>query len=261
MNTIDLLNLKNWFSGYCKRFYPAAREDRKNIALKEFHTRKVAANMVLIAGAELQNRNKVLMAEAIGLLHDIGRFPQYAQYRTFRDNISVNHGRLGAEVLETEKPLSGLPLSEQELIIDAVRFHNAFSIPGELDPEKVFFLKMIRDADKLDIWRFFSEYYEKDEVERESAAGLDLPDTPEYSEEVLACLFGKKSAAYSDLKTLNDFKLMQLTWVYDLNFPASFSLASNQGCIDKVISSLPERKEISQAVSALRQYIGNMASK
>ena len=37
-----------------------------------------------------------------GLLHDVGRFPQYSMYGTFFDSASVDHGCLGAEII-TEK--------------------------------------------------------------------------------------------------------------------------------------------------------------
>ena len=260
MDPFDLLNLKLWFSRYCKSFSSDNEEERKNFALKELHSLNVSSNMLSIAQALLQNRNKVLIAEAIGLLHDIGRFPQYAQYRTFRDSDSVNHGRLGAEVITEKKMLAALSRDEQELILDAVRFHNAYAIPEGLDPDKKFFLKMIRDADKLDIWRVFAEYYEKDPSERESAAGLSLPDRPEYSDNVLACLTEKRLSRLSDLKTLNDFGIMQLTWGYDLNFPVSFRLASERGHIDRIISILPATEKVSKAVSTLRQHMNNRAS-
>jgi HD superfamily phosphohydrolase YqeK len=260
VDTIDLLNLKLWFSRYCKSFASDTKEEEKNYALKELHSLNVSANMLSIAQATLQNRNKVLIAEVIGLLHDIGRFPQYAQYRTFRDSDSVNHGRLGAEVIKEKNVLATLSPDEQELVLDAVKFHNAYAIPPGLDPEKKFFLKMIRDADKLDIWRVFAEYYEKDPSERESAACLGLPDRPEYSDNVLACLTEKRLSRLSDLKTLNDFGIMQLTWVYDLNFPVSFRLASERSHIDRIISILPRTENISRAVSSLKQHMNNRAS-
>lgn len=257
MDPIDLLNLKLWVSRYCRSFSSDDEEEQKNFTLKELHTLNVSVNMLSIAQAVLQNRNKVLIAEAIGLLHDIGRFPQYAQYRTFRDSDSVNHGRLGAEVIMEKNVLAALPLDEQELILDAVRFHNAYAIPVGLDPEKKFFLKMIRDADKLDIWRVFAEYYEKDPTERQSAPGLGLPDRPEYSDNVLACLMEKRLSRLSDLKSLNDFAIMQLTWVYDLNFPVSFRFALERGHIERIISILPRTADISTAVSIVRQHMNN----
>lgn len=260
MDPIDLLNLRQWVSRYCRSFDSEDEEDQKAFSLKELHTRHVSANMLSIAQAMLQNKNKILMAEAVGLLHDIGRFPQYAHYRTFRDSDSINHGRLGADVIEEQKVLDSLPRDEQELILDAIRFHNAYAIPDGLDPDKQFFLRMVRDADKLDIWRIFAEYYEKDPSERDSVAGLGLPDRPEYSDGVLACLAEKRLSRLSDLKTLNDFGIMQLTWGYDLNFPVSFRLAAERGHIDRIIATLPRTESIAKAAATLKQHMQNRAS-
>ena len=260
MDSLDILNLRQWVSRYCRSFDSEDEEDRKAFSLKELHTLHVSANMLSIAQAVLQYKNKILIAEAVGLLHDIGRFPQYAQYRTFRDSDSINHGRLGADVIEEQKVLDSLPRDEHELILDAVRFHNAYAIPDGLDPDKQFFLRMVRDADKLDIWRIFAEYYEKDPSERDPVAGLGLPDRPEYSDSVLACLAEKRLSRLSDLKTLNDFGIMQLTWAYDLNFPVSFRLASERGHIERIISILPKTEKVLTAVSTLRQHISNRAS-
>lgn len=120
---------------------------------------------------------------------------------------------------------------------------------------------MIRDADKLDIWRIFATYYEKDPSERESFAGLGLPDIPEYSAHVLACLAEKRLSRLSDLRTLNDFGILQLTWVYDLNYPISVRLASERGHIERIISFLPQTKDVSDAVYSLREYMKNRSAK
>ena len=60
MDPIDLLNLKQWFSRYCKSFSSDNEEERKNFALKEQHSLNVSAIMLSISQAVLQNRNKVL---------------------------------------------------------------------------------------------------------------------------------------------------------------------------------------------------------
>ncbi len=255
MDAIALLNLRQWLANYCRKFHSANDRDHRNIVLKESHTYHVAANMLTLSQTLLRNRNKIMIAEAIGLLHDIGRFPQYAQYKTFRDSISVNHGRLGTEVIRNERVLSDLPDREREIITNAVRFHNAFAVPDGLDAETIFFLKLIRDADKLDIWRVFAEYHERDNSERESAAGLGLPDSPGFTDAVVACLAEKRLATLSLLKTLHDFSIMQLTWMYDLNFPASFRLAKEQGHIERIIATLPHTNHIEEAIFVLRQYM------
>ena len=251
----DLDSLKIWFSDYCKSFYSSNDEDQQNISLKELHTYNVCRNIVMIAEDESLSNNKILLAEAVGLFHDVGRFSQYAKYKTFMDSRSVNHGLLGSEILASEKVLRDIPESEQELIMQAVKFHNAFSIPDIENAEIILFLKMIRDADKLDIWRLFFEYYGKPAKDRPSAVGLGFPDVPEYSKEVLSHIFKKRLIPLSMLKTLNDFKLTKLSWIYDLNFRTSLRVVVENDYINRISGTLPQTDEVRQVVTFLHEYL------
>jgi hypothetical protein len=255
MEQSDLVSFKRWFSDYCKSFYSSDIKDQKNIYLKEHHTYNVCKNIIEIAKELSLSNNQILLAETIALFHDIGRFPQYAKYKTFRDSISVNHGLLGSRILIEKNVLQNLSESEQEIIIQSVRFHNAYSPPKKEKKEIIFFVKLLRDADKLDIWRVFIEYYENTDENRSSAAGLGLPDTPEYSEDILPCLHKKKIVSFSKIKTLNDFKLLQLSWVYDLNFKPSFRLLIEKDYLNKIISTLPQTREIHDVASILKEFV------
>jgi hypothetical protein len=196
-----------------------------------------------------------MLAETIALFHDIGRFPQYAEYKTFRDSSSVNHATLGTEVLSREGVLGTLPEHEQRIILQAIKFHNAYAIPDIADNDTLLFLKLIRDADKLDIWRVFVEYLALPEEDRASAAGLGLPDIPEYSDSLLSCVMSRRVAFLSSLKTLNDFILMQLSWVYDLNFKTSFTLLRERNYLNKLISTLPPSEAIGTLSLFLEEYL------
>ena len=43
------------------------------------------------------------IAEAVALLHDVGRFEQYKRYGTFNDRKSVNHAALGVEIMKKNR--------------------------------------------------------------------------------------------------------------------------------------------------------------
>jgi HD superfamily phosphohydrolase YqeK len=255
MKQDDLDFFKKWFSDYCKSFYSSDIEDQKNISLKEHHTFNVCKNIIEIAKELSLSDSQIILAEAIALFHDIGRFPQYVKYKTFKDSISVNHGPLGSRILLENNVLQNLCKSEQETIIQAVRFHNAFSTPKKVGKEIIFFVKLLRDADKLDIWRVFIEYYETSDENRASAVGLGLPDSHEYSEDILSCFYKKKIISLSKIKTLNDFKLLQLSWIYDLNFKPSFRLLLERDYLDRIISKLPRTEEILNVVSILKEFV------
>jgi putative nucleotidyltransferase with HDIG domain len=254
MNTGDLQRFKGWFESYTHAFLAGGQEDRANIALKIEHTRNVCRLILQIARQETADPSVLLLAETAALFHDIGRFPQYAQYKTFRDSVSVNHGRLGAETLTTEKVLDRLPAGERKIILDAVQFHNAFSVAALDNPLGLFCLKLVRDADKLDIWRIFLEFYEKDKDGLTAVIGLGLPDTPEYSEEVVAAIGAKKTASLSSLRSLNDFILLQLSWVFDLSFTASVRILLEKEIIERFVRFLPRTQEIKQVSRILNDY-------
>lgn len=255
MHQHELNDHKRWFSDYCRSFYSSDHEDQRNIVLKQEHTVRVCENIVQIARGLLLDGERVVLAEATALYHDIGRFPQYQKFKTFKDSISANHASLGAHVLIENNVLQALPRREQDIILRSVTLHNVYSLPSGLNQEMLFFLKLVRDADKLDIWRVAIEYYGQPEEGRASAAGLGLPDVPGYSQEILTALRNRQMVQMSTLKTLNDFKLLQLAWIYDLNFEISLRILESRHYIDGIAATLPRSKEISSALAALRGYL------
>jgi hypothetical protein len=62
-----------------------------------------------------------------------------------------------------------------------VTLHNVLAVPKELDSDLLQLVKIVRDADKLDIWRVFLDYYAQPTKDKPTAVGLGLPDIPEYS--------------------------------------------------------------------------------
>ena len=255
MTKNDLKYLKNWFSDYTASFYSSDEEDQRNIALKVEHTYNVCENMAVIVNALNLHDNDKRLAETVALFHDLGRFQQYSEYKTFRDADSVSHGRLGAETLIKENILKSLPGDERRLVVYTVRFHGAFALPDSKDQRKTFYLKLVRDADKIDIFRVFIEYYESPEEARASATAFGVPDSPEYSKLMLACISNKQVASYSKIRTENDFKLMKLSWVYAMYFKESIRLLQEKDYLNRIIDKLPQTDEILSAISVLRQYI------
>lgn len=252
---LDIGSLKHWFSEYCRSFYSSNQADQKNILLKEEHTRNVCGNMLEIARDLGLGERRIALAEIVALFHDVGRFPQYHRYKTFRDSVSTNHAELGAGVLTENNVLVNLPGPEQNTVLRAVALHNVFTLPDIPDGELLLFLKMIRDADKLDIWRVFIDYSTRSDADRASAAGLGLPDTPEYSPEVLASLLRQELVRLTALRTLNDFKLLQLAWIFDLNFTRSLQLLVERSLIERIAATLPQTREIKRAVDSLQDYV------
>lgn len=257
MNAQHVLpGLRAWFENYTRQFFSDDPTTQDAMRLKVAHTRRVC-DLIVDIGKSLDLAGEALcIAEAAALLHDIGRFEQYQRYRTFSDLKSENHAQLGVTVIENNHVLNVLDPQTAKTILTAVGLHNRFALPeGEEEP-RLFFVKLLRDADKLDIWHVVTEYYETKEHPRNRSIELDLPDIDSISDPVHTALMNGRLVNMADLRTLNDFKLLQIGWVYDLNFRRSFQIARENRYLDKIrlaISSASHR--VTQIHTAAQAYL------
>ncbi|MCF8025044.1 MAG: HD domain-containing protein [Desulfobacteraceae bacterium] len=224
--------------------------------LKRDHTLRVCENIMDIGRSLNLCENELRIAGTAALLHDIGRFEQYRQYGTFSDYQSEDHAALGVTVIQNEGILSGFDPETAGLITRVVRYHNRAALPAEEDERCLFFLKMVRDADKMDIWRVMTEYYITGGNTRNPAIGLNLPDTPHISDKIHENLCRGRLAQMSNLKTLNDLKLLQMGWVYDLNFRRTFELVREKGYLEMLRNTLPpQSRRAADIYSKARAYL------
>jgi len=245
----DVQRLQQWFTEYVATFNDLDPEGLRNIHLKKEHTLCVVACMEALAAGEGLDAGETLTARTVALLHDVGRFPQYRRWRTFRDSESTNHACLSLEVVRNEGLLEKLPAGERLLIEEAVLFHNLLALPEQMASPTDRFIRLIRDADKLDIWRVFLEYYQLPDEERASAVGLGFPDLPEVTPACLDALVCGKVVRLDQARVLNDFKLLQISWVYDLNFATTRRLLLERNYLTQLASTLPDDLEVQHAVS------------
>jgi hypothetical protein len=248
MHDGKLCELEEWFTDYCRTFENDDESAVRNYTLKELHTAKVRANIRLLAEAAGLSGDRLDLAEMVGLLHDVGRFEQYRNYRTFQDSKSENHAALSVKVIRDNRLLEGLTKEEAAIILQAVGLHNAFKIPASVTGEQRLFLNLIRDADKLDIWRVFVDQSSLPDNEQASAANLDFPDLPDCSPEVLETIGRRQMVELSLLRTVNDFRLLQLSWVFDLHFPDSFRLARERGDLARLAAKLPYSPSVERSL-------------
>ncbi len=248
MNQIKLDWLKGWFDNFVQPFLETDADGLKNILLKVEHTRKVCDVMEMITTGEGLSDHERCIAGAVALLHDVGRFPQYRRWRTFRDRDSDNHARMSIEVIRENRLLEDISANDRLMIEEAVRFHNLLRIPPRLQSPGGVFLRLIRDADKLDIWRVFLTYFDAPEYERASAALLGFPELPTVSDVCLAALTNRQVVKLDDITCANDFKLLLISWAFDLNFKASFRMIQKQGYLQALAATLPDMPETRRAV-------------
>jgi len=258
MKQEQLETFKQWFTEYVRTFYTADDDFlNQNINLKECHTHRVCKAMRDLARALKMNKEDALLAETIALFHDVGRFPQFKQYRTYKDTISENHCLLALKVLDEHQVLADLANDERAVIEKAIEFHGALKLPA-LNERTRHFTKMIRDADKLDIFGLLVENYRILAEEPEKFKWeLEFPDTPECNPEIIHALLSDQLISYEKLKTVNDAKLLQLGWVFDIYFDHTLKQIHDRGYLQTIINLLPKTDEIRQVTEHILAYVQN----
>ena len=262
MNNGQLKKFKSWFDNFVAGFYGDDDFINANIKMKEEHSRRVCTEMLYLADELSLTKNQRLIAETIALLHDVGRFPQFTKYRTYNDPRSVNHCLLALDVIQKEKLLAHLPDNEKQLIETAIKYHGDKKLPSNLAGDTLLLSKMIRDADKLDIFRVVTQGYKQYRDDPDNfKLEIELPDTSEYSGEVLDEVASGRLIDYKTLRTFNDMKLCQLGWVYDVNFIPALKRIKQRRFLETIFEFLPDTEDIAKARQKVFAYIDSRISR
>lgn len=240
MKNTDIPLIREWFEQYSEGFYSDDEKYNNNIRIKVEHSFRVFERMTEIADSLNLTGRKRRIALACALLHDCGRFEQLKRYGTFADMKSEDHGKLGVEVIEEFDVLSSLSPSAREIIITAVRYHNAKFLPAVLNPEQRFFTGLTRDADKIDIFKVIGEYYLDENPDKDITLVHNLPESPVICDDVFNEFMHGGHVSVEHLKTVSDFKVFQIGWVWDINNRSALRLLNKLGYVDTIISTLPD---------------------
>lgn len=222
---IDIENAKKVFDEYVSNYDPTVGR----IKLKIEHIKRVAENIKNIALEQGLDSEQIKLAEIIGLLHDIGRFEQVRLYDTFSDKISVNHGEYGVKVLFKDGLINKFKLSEKdkEIVKLAILNHNRDKIQEGLADEQLLYAKMIRDADKLDIYYTMCKYDFKDTFWYPDF------DCEEISDLIMNEFKNDKKVNYADIKNNADVIVIFYAYVYDLYFETTKNILKEKNYLEK----------------------------
>lgn len=258
MRESDYLYFENFFNNYVKRFYSSDKNIQENISLKEEHTYRVLEAMNKLTEALALDKDSCFIASAIALFHDIGRFEQFTKYQTYNDAISENHAELSIKVLETEKVLHILSIEEKDLIVKAIKYHNKYKLPLDESNRCLMFAKLIRDADKIDIFKVLTDYYEVIDKDPNPAIEHNLSKDKTYNPQIVEDILNCKNSSNSLMKTRYDMRLFVLTWIFDLNYNISIKVIKERNYIDKILKVLPNNEDMHKVKIALNEYMENI---
>lgn len=210
MENLDYNKIKEEFIKYYNK---VAGNTKKDI-LKYNHSFDVAELMVDLAEKMNLNKEQTVLARIIGLLHDIGRFEQIKKHGTLKDHESFDHADYGVKILFEENNIRKyIETDKYDLVIaTAILYHNKKILPDNLSDEEELFSKMIRDCDKIDIFRQVA-LLEEDEFIKE-----------ELTDKVLEDFKNGQLVNNTDIKTKSDYVVSLFSFIYDFNYNESLDL-------------------------------------
>ena len=251
---IDTIKVSKKFSEYVLNYEPT----NPRIKLKIDHIKRVASNSKIISeNLNLSDEEKNL-AIAIGFFHDIGRFEQVRIANTFSDRESkINHGEMSIKVLFENDFIREFIEDKKydEIIKKSILNHNKPCIDDNLTNEEILFCKIIRDADKLDIFNTISQ----EEYSMESIFWYNNFDDYEISEKIIEEFNKKVAIDYSFIHTNSDIIAIFYAYIYDLYFPISKEIICKNNYLEKftqrVINTFPSQKIHDQTKDLLKKSL------
>jgi hypothetical protein len=255
MSERDALAIRVWFAAFVREYTSGDVDVRRNLLLKESHTRRVCREALAISKALGLSAPDLRIVEATVLLHDVGRFEQYARYRTFADSRSENHAKLTLKILRQRRVLERFDPRTREIIRRAILYHNLPSVPPVREARIRLFARILRDADKLDIWRVVINYYYAPEGRKNHAISVGLPDTPDITPLVYEDLLAGRIVDSKHMRNLNDFKLLQLGWTLDVNFVPTLQAVRRRKYLEKIRGVLPATAQVDEVCRIVRQHM------
>jgi putative nucleotidyltransferase with HDIG domain len=243
--------------GYVNSFSGLSELQKRNFQIKKEHSVRVAYNAImLVKQTDIEDIDEEL-AFVAGIYHDIGRFSQFFEYNTFDDDNSIDHGDHSAEVLQEKGFICYMEPERQDLIFKIIKLHNKFDLPRKLADRELFYAKLLRDADKLDIYKVLTDYYTDTAKDPNHSLTWELPKGSHVSVDVAKDILAEKLVSKSKVKSEIDIKVLQLSWVYDLNFKPSFEILLHNRYLEKIYGTLSKNDPIIEIYRKIKVYAEN----
>lgn len=244
---IDLEKAKNEFINYTNNYDLT----NSHITRKIYHSLRVMEASKKIAENLNLTKEQIDLATLIGLLHDIARFEQRKRFGTYYDKKSVDHGDLAIEILEENNFIRTFIEDDKfdEIIKCAIKNHNKYEIEP-LEGEKLLQAKIIKDADKIDIFYQLAYQFAKDKKAIENS---------EISEDYIKQLKeGKCIFRNADESAIDELVLIA-SFIYDIHFDSSLRLIKEEKYIEKMFAQFnfndKTKKQVEEILNITNDYL------
>jgi metal dependent phosphohydrolase len=280
---INREHIKKTFQEYTDRYDSA----NPKIKLKIDHTYRVANLCEQIAQSLELSAAEVDLAWLSGMLHDVGRFEQLRRYNTFSDAQSIDHARFAVELLYDEGLIADYvpEISTTELVADArtwrsmgganesptaqsedmplsdilqtlriaIGEHSAYRIQKGLDERTRMFCQILRDADKVDIFRVICD------TPMEEVYGFQTKDIlcSAITPEVMQAFYEHHAVLRKLKKCPADYIVAHGSLTFELVYPESLRIAKEQGYLKQMMSFQSENPDTAEIFEDLRKDLND----
>ena len=206
--------------------------DMNEVAInrKFYHSYRVMDFCLLLAKYNDFNEEDTNIAMLVGLLHDYSRFEQWEKYKTYSDIKSVDHGDLAVERLfgnnEIENYCSNKKYYDE--IYDAIKYHNKYDYLETLSEHNKLLCRIVRDADKLDIFYRMTIGNKRAIWEKEDLSNDKISD------EIFRQYTEKRKINYNERKTSADILVSHFAYLYDFNFEISLKIIKENNYLEDI---------------------------
>ncbi len=254
-----LTTLTRRYDAYVDSFRDGSGALPQMMGLKLEHTRYVVADAKRIMSGEAWLEDACVTGEVCALLHDAGRYSQLKEFGTFQDAKSIDHATRAVEVIEAEGWLSEVPREERKTVLAAVAVHNKRAVPPTLDAAVKAFAHLVRDADKLDIFRVMESAVADGSLESNPEIAWDLQVKGAPSPDVVEAVRLGHSVGYESVKSLSDFLLIQVGWLIGgMHYPTTLRLAAERKALEfreTFLKTLSDDPGVDVCCKAARAYL------
>ena len=196
------------------------------------HTYHVVNNAKYICNKLNLDETNTDIAMVIALLHDIGRFTQAKEMKTFREDINnFDHAALGVKLLFEKNEIRNFIIDDKydEIIKKAIGNHSKYVVDeSDLSDIELLHVKIIRDADKLDTFRAKTteDIYVMANIYPEEIENSLITD------KVYNDFMAEKTILSSDRKTGIDIWLSYIAFLFGMEFKCSYELIKEKDYIN-----------------------------
>jgi len=219
------------------------------------HIEKVVDNILILADSLELSENERIIAEMAARFHDIGRL--WVLLPENSESGLTDHAEASIEYLKANDSFNLFEKSIQNIIIQVIRNHNKPDLPQKENETVLFYIKLLRDADKLDIWRSTCEFITRKTGKPNIINELNLSERATVTPSFCKLIIEGGIPGKNDLVTFNDFVIFQMSWVFDLHFKKSFQILNQKQYVRHLCDSLPKNDSVIEIYRMLRIYIEN----